>query len=639
MAALPLLAWPEAVSRAATIGAVDPGAWFTLASWPLVRILAPLVILSATILWLAPGLLLTIGTLHRDGAAAWLLRAAVPAVAVSVVEVELLRLVVPASADPRIAVGVSMLVVAVLGVVAGWRHRHDARLPAAPDRHDRATIVAALVGVVILVECLLPKLLWESFNGDGAHAFEVSRRLLTAPWPFFPPSAGPVAAFPGVTSMLFTWPNAWFLRVLGPIDAAVRVPLLAAVALTAAGVQAIAAVRAAAPGRSMIAMIWVGLVPYLLAMAFSATYSPYHADLALPAVQDTLLIASLLGFIHAMVRRERGWAIAFGAMLYTGLPNGTLLIGAWLVAELLVVRPRPWRVAGGLVLLLMLLGLAGAMAPLLLRLGGAPVPGTEYGAGRALHDVLTLAPFDAQRIGYLLIGAGIFPALLLGWWHRQDDVARRVTLVTIGYFGFFFLQARIALHHFAPAMILPLIVAVRLQPADRTIRRGHLAAWAVAAAIAIVLSAPREFRVVTASRQVGATITQQVGSYAASDPAVFAAAEWLRDVFPPEWDRSVPAGRYGGSPLAWLRYARTGAISDSTVYLLERDSTATAGGLRTGSRLVILDSARMRRQQALHPPADAVAAVYAVPRDVLFGGRVAFNVGNGLRRFLERVRR
>ncbi len=586
--------------------------------------LVPLVILSAIVLFLAPGMLLAIAAGRGTTVPVWLLSAVPFSLGSAMLLVELTRvLLTPATMG--VVPGLCMLGwIGVTTAIASVVSRRRAVPWPVSRRNDWFPLVAAAIGVIVIYLGLTPKFLWESFNGDGAHAFEISRILLHQPWPFFPASAGPVSVFPGTTSMLFAFPNAWFIRLLGPIEPAVRVPWLVYLPLTVLGLQALAEAGVRRLERRTQAALWVGLMPFVFAMAFSATYSPYHADIALPAVQDTLLVVCFLGFLHAMVRREWSWVAAFGLLTYISLPNGFLLMGFWLLAELLVMRPRPWGVAtrGALLMGAFLLVAAGFVA--VLRWSGQTLPGGEYGFARTIPDLLRIDITQWRRGIYLLVGGAIFPVATLVLWRAQDHLARRVTLVVLGYFLLFSVQARFSLHHLVPAMLLPLVVAARLPPNKQPAANQYHFAWLVAALVAVVLSLPSSFAVVTAARQVGMRITQDVGSYDASDPAVFAASKLLGKALPYEWDPQVPTRAYGGSALAWLHYARAGRPDGRTTYhLTRRDAMAgspaapfTADSL---FRLDVLDARTYADHLALRPPTNTHAPIYQVPRASLYG--------------------
>lgn len=617
--AAPVVLWPEALARAA---ALWPLAGDTAWPWPAghgVTVLAvPLVALSAATLFLAPGLLLALLTRRATSAATWVLTATPIALGVAAIVV--------AARPGRVGIStaaISLLLIAVTGGLASLVAARAALPWPLPDRRAARPLVAAGAVILLATLGLGPKLLWESFNGDGAHAFEASRLLLTRPWPFFPAMAGDVAGFPGPTSMLFIWPNAWFLGVFGTVDAAVRLPFVIYLPLLVLALQSLAEERGRPLGGRTQVALWLGMIPLVLAMAYSASYEPYQADLALPGVQDLLLLVVVVGFFHAMVRREFGWALVFALLSQFSLPNGLVLMGFWLIAEIFVTRPVPTRalLAGGGAVVLSVV--AAALLPALVTAMGHPAPGGEYGLARAIGDVLRIDPFHWRRMAWWLVGGAIFPVITLAWWRRQDDVARRLTVVACAYFLFFHVQARVALHHFVPAMILPLVVAARLRPAEGDARRRHLRWWLLGTAVATVLAAPRSPHIATVTRTVGMSVARQVGDYRDSDPAVFRAASLLSELFPPSWAATVPAEAYGGSPLAWMRYA-SDTISPRTAYLL----VPTGGGTTPGgevvaetadARLLVLDRATLAAHRALRPRTDTRAPVFAVPRTTLFG--------------------
>ena len=387
---------------------------------------------------------------------------------------------------------------------------------------------------------LSPKLLFEAFNGDGAHAFESSRLLLRHALPFFwPDSAGPVAGFPGVTSMLFAFPNAWFLRLFGEVEFAARIPFLLYLPVVGAGVLTLA--RSGQRGRpaGFHHRLRRGDEPCLLCSrdGVQCHVQPYSANVGLPATQDTLLMIAWLGAAIASLRREYGWLAWFVAMTFMSLPSGVIMIGFLLLARLFVERPRPWQnvfLTGTLLLACLVIA---ALLPRVLIALGAATPGGEYGAAGILRYFAFLQFTDLSRLLYVVLPAGIFPWLVLLAWKAQDSVGRALTLVTIAYFAFFFVQAQVSLHHFVPAMIVPMVIAARM--ADRQPLLGM--AWLALALVALVLVLPERATIHVAGREVGGTIVEQVGDYRSSDPAVLRASTLLDRVFPYDWDPAVPA--------------------------------------------------------------------------------------------------
>lgn len=625
MAALPAVLGHAAIARVAEDWPATASGWAGLFTGTglMAHIGVPFVALSTAILFMAPGMMVALALGAARSLSTWLLAAVPPALAAAIVAVSLVRVPDASPAGSGVVGWVTMAMIAVATAVAAAVAQRGARPWPLATRQDRITAGAAAAGLLVVAALLAPKLLWESFNGDGAHAFAVSRRLVSEPWPFFPVEAGALAGFPGTTSMLFTWPNAWFLQLLGPVDAAARLPFVLYLPLLALGLQAVAETGGRPLGGRAVATLWLALVPFTLAIAYSATYEPYHADLALPAVQDTLLMVCLLGFVHAMLLRSWGWVLAFGLLMHASLPSGLLLIGCWLVAEAVVIRPVPWPVLARVATVIVTCLLASRLVAWLVVAAGHPAPGVEYGVSGVLDDLMRINLTEWWRVGWVLVGGAMLPPLLLAWWRRQDFSARRITVVALLYFLFFFVQARVSLHHFLPAMLLPLAVALRLRPEEATARSRFLRLWQLAAAVAIVLAAPGSFAIERTTRTVGRTITRDVASLPDSDPRALAATDLLGEIVPPVWDHRVPHRSYGGSPLAWARYARTGATDSATTYVLgaglpvpDADSVIRHPN---GVWLAVRDGDAWQRHLALRPGLDRVAGLFRIAPSTLFG--------------------
>jgi uncharacterized membrane protein YbhN (UPF0104 family) len=288
----------------------------------------------------------------------------------------------------------------------------------------------------------------------------------------------------------------------------------------------------------------------------------------LPATQDTLLMIVYLVVIASAVTMDRAWLAAGIVLTYVSLPSGLILIGFWIVARLLTERPRRWREAGIAAGFLAGTVLIAGLMPRILAALGAPQPGNEYGIIGTLRYFAFLQFTDLQRLVYVALPAGLFPFLMVFAWRRQDWVARAVSLVTCAYFLFFFVQAHISLHHFVPAMVLPIVVAARMTGSMPRVHRAGTA-WAAAAALSLVLVFPPQLARHDAGRRIGATISERLGDYASSDSVVLRGSTLLEHVFPYDWDAKVPASSYGGSPLVWNRYATHGTgPTAETNYLL-----------------------------------------------------------------------
>lgn len=585
---------------------------------------APLVALGACALFLAPGLALAAACGAASSSGRWL----ICSLAASLVSVSVLAGALGLWA-PELGRGApfgwsvagfaallwsGLLVRAARGAAPPW-----------PPR-PMTTLAPALAVPFALLALLAPKFHWESFNGDGVHAFESIRLLLVQPVPFWPEAAGDIRGFPGLTSMLFAFPGAWFVRLLGENEGAARV----SVALYLVGVfGAVAALVEHARGAlraSEAWLIWGALALYLLVMAFSASYDPYSADIALPATQDTLLAACVLGAIVASLRGERAWTALFTLLSYASLPSGLMLLGLWLVAAWLCVRPRPTAGLATLGLTLVACVAATRVAPALLDALGLPRPGGEYESLLSRFAYLQVA--DLRRTLFALAPCGIVPGLALLAWRRFDGASRALALVALGYFLFFYVQAYVSLHHFVPAMLLPLAAFWRSGfAAEPTSAPRTRLAVAAGLALSLWLSWPAVWTPLVHARRVGERLHAQVEGYEHSAPASLAAASALRHLFPPGLAPQVPVESYGGSPYIWNRYAQRAGderAPTANYWLAPEQLAPPPGAERVANENGFALYVRSRDEWSAdahkplpHPPG---AALYAIDRGRLFLG-------------------
>jgi hypothetical protein len=536
----------------------------------------------------------------------------------------------------------SLVVVACAAASLAWPWRRAGRggLSAWPldAPHARALLASMVVVPWILLAALTPKIYWENFNGDGAHAYEATRLLLHQAVPFFGADGGEVSGFPGTTSVLFAFPNSWFLRLFGEYEASVRLPLALYLIALCAALHELALWRgssmsrmsALASGTIEVAVMWLALIVYAVVIAYSATYNPYAADIALPATQDTLLVVCFLAFVLAFARAETGWLIVWTALTYVSLPNGALLLALWMVAA------APWaarrRMLVTAVAALAVCVIAGALLPLVTRAAGLPPPGEEYGGLQVLRYFAFLQLTDWRRLLYAAVPAGILPALGLVAWRRHDDLARALTLVTAAYFLFFYIQAYSALHHYVPAMLLPLAVFWRdVFERPPAARRRLVIAAAAAGFAALWVSLPRTATVYTAGRHVGETIEDRTSGYTGGDPRALRRAVLLRELLPLDWDPRVPHSLHGGSELTWNFYARRRhempAPPDNPAaavnYVLQDGHLPAPPGMRLvatnpDGSLYVRDEHVWMAHRELRPSASIGSRLYEIPRGMLF---------------------
>lgn len=625
-AALPGIVLRSTLASAAALHSrADALGWFGLTAAPLLWLAVPAAVLGACVLALAPGLLLALALDRARSVEEWVLHGF--ALSLPVLSATLATAQAMAGSPVRAGgfIAAALTCGAAAGVILAVRLRRGAALhwPFAAA-HAAPTLAAMVLVPALLLVALGPKFHWEALNGDGAHAYETARLLLHQPVPFWSPTAGEIAGFPGMTSFLFAYPSSWFIRLFGEIEASARVPLLLFLPPLAAAIIALANHAMPRPlGAAERWLVWAAIAVYTVVISFSATYSPYSADIALPATQDTLLVVAFLGFVLSFIRRAWGWAAAFALGTYLSLPNGLLLLGFWLIAWFLVARPRPWRdvLLGGAIVFGCMV--AAGLAPAVLTMLGAPAPGGEYSGARLLIRFAFLQVTDWTRLAYLVVPCGILPALSLLAWKAQDRHARAVTLVTFGYFLFAFVQLRSSLHYYIPAMLLPLVVYWRSVPRDGRRRTIWLPATAVAAAVALVLATPWTARPYRAVRAIGASVEDRVGGYERMAPEQFRASTLLRYVIPYDWDPSVPEAALGTSPLVLNYYAHRDEAAVTRNYVLQAAAAPAPAGARRiaeeeGFAVYVRDESLWREHLALRPPTPPGARLFQQQRGILF---------------------
>jgi hypothetical protein len=486
-----------------------------------------------------------------------------------------------------------------------------------PQRQPGLAIGIVLAPLLFLIACT-PKLFWESFNGDGAHAHEAVRLLLHKALPFFSPDAGVIAAFPGLNSALFTAPASWLMRLFGEYEAATRLSFVLYLSLLYAAVVLVARHGAKrALGASAHGLIAASLLAFALVMSYSATYDPYCADIALPATQDTLFMVCFLGVVASHLRREAGWMAMFAAMTLLTSPGAPTLLAAYVAAAAIVLE-REYRRTTAI--------LFASIAVTLICLQALPALldwRTEHAAGSLFKKLRYLTFTDVRRVAFILVPCGIYPALMI-FRRRFDRPAVALLLTCAAVFAMFYTIAFVSLHYFVPAMILPIVVFWRHpDPFGERFPRLTAAACAAAAIAAVVLSLPTTTSIYSATRQIGETIdASHLTGYHDMQPVALRAADALPKVLPTGYLPEVPELLYGGSPMAWMYYAQH-APEAAKNYVILQESTEPAPSLSCitcsgPTRIYVRDKEIWREHRELQPRGSRGPRHLAISRDILF---------------------
>jgi len=368
---------------------------------------------------------------------------------------------------------------------------------------DRRRLSWLLAIPALTVVLLLPVIFWQDLNEDGFEALEIGRSLATHLLPRFPFQPEFMGLGNGMITMAY--PVHWFLMLFGPVEAAARLPLALYLPVLFAGLVALIEWRSPRRLRPVEeAVLVLGLAVYVVTMGYSASYDSYFADIAAPTTFDTLTVLCMVGAAYFLWTGQRAWFLLFAVLGYLARPTGLLflaLLGLGVaVSTRENLRSRLVQVGAAIGLCLVLF-VAYEKVYVPWASAGA---GVGYPTGSILARLQYLRLDDASRLVYAIVPAGILPALSLFGFRWHDPVGRSLAVVSVVYFLFFYVQAFIALHHFVPVMILPLVVFWRL------VLRRQVSWWpvgtaAVSAALALWASLPHHFAVDRTMREIGRT--------------------------------------------------------------------------------------------------------------------------------------
>ncbi|PPB81570.1 hypothetical protein LV82_00779 [Albidovulum inexpectatum] len=603
-------------------------------------LLTPLATLAACVFLLGPGLIVAAVWGRDKTLATWLLSALGWAIVLNVTGISLFQLAtghVVRGQDFALLMAflnVSCLVAGALWLGAG------AEFKLRFDETDRGDLIGALVLFWLCICLFAPKFYWENFTGDGSGSLQFARLHIARLWPFWPPEAGPIRNAPGLTMVLFVFPESWFVRLWGEWEYSVRAPLLMYLALLYPVLCRLirSGRETGLPAIDHVALV-AALLIYTLSVVYSGGYHVYFGDSPMPAARETLAVVVFLGYVLAFVENRPGLMVATGIMTHLVIPTGGLWLVLWPVAAMLTWRPVPWQRLGTALGTLALAAAISVLAPRLIAALGLPFPGDEFGASNIIDRLRFFTAFDFWKIGFWIVPVGIVPALFLLLWPWQDRLARSLTLVSVAFFLFFYFQAwRVLLHHFIPAMIPPLIVMWR---SDLFARKGWAAPLRVLVfaglLLSLYLSWPKEMRLHGFERDIGQQIVTEGPIFETAQradgerfrgfsiQAVDVAHVLLAELFPITYGEDDPAQRFYGAPLVWWFYSEfpkpEGQQINYVLKPLERATPADGEPIAThlGYGMFVLNPKAWRQTAANPPPVDTGAAIYETPRSIIYG--------------------
>lgn len=599
----------------------------------------PVATLCLSLFLMAPGLLLAAGTGRTKNFAQWLLIGLALDMA----------LLVPATTIMQLATGTVLrggdflaLVAAVTLAVLPFPLRRAARgQPLALDlRGQRTDIAFALLVPLVTLLAFSAKFYWENFSPDGSGGMQFPRLFAATLWPFWPESAGAVSQAPGMTSFLFSIPGSWFLRAIGEYEYAARAPMLlhpTLVALIRFGRRQLVSI----PDHALIGAI---LVLYTLALVYSGGYHPWFNDSPMPAVRETLTIVVFLGYVVFLIEGRIGAMAAFAFLSYLSIPTGILWILLVPLLIWLVWRDTPRPPLKPAFVVFFIVALFHVAAPILIRALGLPLPGDEFDARAVIERIRYVSLTDWQRIAYLIVPGGIVPAFALFAWKWQDGLSRVMTLATAVIFLFFWFQAyRVLMHHFVPAMMLPVIVYWRTAVSRDGMKTLFRAAALGGVVVATWLAWPKEMRLHTADRELGLKIATRGPAFDVAEPApaerfhgfnpvaLDIVHELLPAAFPPDYRPEAPAEKFFGGPHVWFYYAQfpkpAGTVPNYDIRPVTVRGQGTLIAEHLGYGLYVRDMDEYRRDRFRKLPFNTGAPLLGTDRDIIFGKGARYSGG------------
>ncbi len=588
----------------------------------LLYLATPLVVIAAICLFLAPGILAVLAAGRTDSLNVLMLKGFGIALLWYIAATSGLKLLRgPLGAGTVVAVTVFASAVAwgilALRVRRGDRVSWPVGLPGGRRR------LAWVVAIAVLLTCLLlPVIFWQDLNGDGWEELEIGWSLVDNLLPLYvneqivPGSEGRIT---------MAYPISWFALLFGRGEGVVRLPFILNIVVLFFGLLALIEWRS--PRRLRVAeeaVLVLGLGVYAVTVCYNASYDPYYADLNV-AASETLPVLCMVAAAYFIWAGQFRWFLLFALAAYFGRPTALLFLGLLGLGLAIAARESSARrlvqvgigIAACILLMLLYQRLLVPWAS-----GGTQTVSTHFDVA---YRLAYLRLDDLSRFLFILVPGGILPGLSLLAWRWQDPVARSLTVITVGYFLFFYVVAFVVLHHFIPAMLFPLAVFWRLH----LTRAGHrwlVGSAAVAATLALWLSLPRHFEVNrtlrTLARSFDVRIDRQGVLAAGRNPAQ-EMQDILFTLFSPGHAAVDPAEELVIADGPIVYYSELfGGTADINYVVQLHSQEPPIGFLRVGdtgfASAYVKDIDRWRKDRFRPLRTDYRSPLYAIPRETIF---------------------
>ena len=586
----------------------------------------PLVILASLILLLLPGILLVLAV---SGAKRWtelIILAFGTSFIINLTLTSAFKLIFAAVLDSRTFLVIEAGTAALIWVILLARVYRGAKLRwPLGDKRDRRRLYWTIAIPVVGLLALLPVIFWQDPSADGFGALESGRSLFARLLPRYPSDIADGLPGPGVGMIAMAYPIHWFVMFFGLIEAAPRLPILLYLpVLFCLVIQLIEFRSPRSLGVAEEAVLMLALAGYTVTMSFNASYDVYFADIASPAAFETLTVVCMLASIYFLWSGQDLWFFYFALLGYLCRPTGLMVLGLAGVSIALCARER---LQGCLIRIAVALGMCLVVGFVYEKVVVPSVAGTSmigYSSSSIIARFHFLTLDDFSRINFALFPTGILPFISLLAIRWQDSLGRVLSVLTVMYFGVFYVPAFVALHHFVPVMIFPLVVFWRLYlfHGDH-LRRIVLPVATVAAGVSLWLSLPRHFEINRIHREIGQATDYRVADYSI-DYRKINHANLMLKLVSPDWDVKDPSQELVASAYTIIFYALKPKDSHSNInYVVQLLREPPPPGFEKiaddgVAGLYVRDLQQWQKDRFRSLRTDYQSKLYYIPRTTLF---------------------
>jgi hypothetical protein len=588
--------------------------------------LTPIVILSSIILWLLPGIFLALAISRVHRFTEMVIWGFGYSIVIYAILISIVKLVTSQTPSSTAFIGVLL---ASSVITWGWLafrvYRGDAIPWPLDSRVENRRLVWSIAIPVIVLITLFPVIFWQDMNGDGLEVLEMGRSLSRFIIPRTPDPVGVVGL--GIGMMLpMAFPIHWFIALFGAVEASARLPLL--LYLPVVFCLLVELVEWRAPRKLGVAeetLMIFALGIYTVAMGYNASYDPYFSDLAAPAAIETLTVLCILASIYFLWRENWRWFFIFSVMSYLCRPNGLIVLGLMFMAAMLVMPEyrKRWSIAIMIPIAFCLLLTVAYDKVLLPWISGSTQIADS--SGGLLDRIRYIRLIEPYRLNFALFPSGILPFLALFLYKWQDKYSRMITIIALGYFAMFFFFAHISMHHFVPVMLLPIVVLWRMYLLHQEWeRRVVLPVVAIACAISLWLSLPRNFDINRTVRLIGEKTLIRIGDNTDDYRGTIEHAELFYRLIRPDWQIEDRSKELVSTPLALIYYANRPKRPDVQInYIVQAVSEPAPQDFYEEAThkkvsLYVQDADEWKADRFQNLDTDFASSIYAIPRGSLF---------------------